>query len=141
MTSAGRLATAFAIVLIASCGGSTVSPGGAPGDAGNPSMDGGGSSSGGGDAGTDGDATADAPAEPPDDGPWPAKHYPIPQMVDFGGPVIASPKIVTVTFQGQPNRDNERAFDDMIGGSAWWSAALAGYGIGAGQGGIYADLP
>ena len=141
MNAVGRIASAVAIVLVASCGGSTVAPtGDAGGGDGGPSTTDGGKMPGS-DGGGPADAAIEAAMEPPDDGPWPAKHYPMPQMVDYGGQVITAAKIITVTFVGDSNRDSERAFDDMIGPSAWWTAVTDGYGIGPGTGGVYAELP
>lgn len=79
---------------------------------------------------------------PPDDGPWPADHYPIPQMTDLGGTVLSMPDVVTVTFVGNSSRDALRAFDDrLVQGSDWWNAITAGYGVGKGRGGTYVELP
>jgi len=92
-------------------------------------------------AAPDGDDGAQG-AEPPDDGPWPADHYPMPQFMNLGGKVLASPKIITVTFVGNASRDALRAFDDqLVQGSDWWKAVTQGYGVGAGTGGVYAELP
>jgi hypothetical protein len=91
-------------------------------------------------AAPDGDDAAQG-AEPPDDGPWPADHYPMPQFINLGGKVLASPKIITVTFVGNASRDALRAFDDQLGGSNWWKAVSQGYGIAPGTGGVYAELP
>lgn len=79
---------------------------------------------------------------PPDDGPWPADHYPIPQMTDLGGSVLSMPNVVTVTFVGNASRDALRAFDDrLVQGSDWWNAVTAGYGVATGHGGVYVELP
>jgi hypothetical protein len=142
MSAVRRLASAVAIVTLAACGGTTV-PAHGNGDDGGASADsGGGNPETGTDGGTtSGDAAAEAAVEPPDNGPWPAMHYPMPQMIDMGGTVMKSAKIITVTFVGNSSRDTWRAFDDMIGPSAWWTAVTDGYGIGPGVGGVYAELP
>jgi hypothetical protein len=92
--------------------------------------------------GSTGDGAAEAAAEPPDDGPWPAAHYPMPLMINEGGSVIATPKIVTVTFTGNPDTAAEQAFDDSFAeGTPWWTAVTAGYNIGAATSGGHYVLP
>lgn len=103
-----------------------------------------------GDAGTDAAAApGDASTQPVDAGidvdttcesQYPAQHYPIPTMKNFGGPVLASPHIVTVTFKGNGNRDAIRKFDDLIVQGAWWKSVTDGFNIGPGTGGTYAEL-
>ncbi|HEY8040568.1 MAG TPA: hypothetical protein VIF15_12270, partial [Polyangiaceae bacterium] len=130
-----RVSMAVALVIAAGCGGSKASGG----DGVQPPSD---------DAGDDAvaasdDGGAEAAPQPPDDGPWPAPHYPMPQFSNLGGQVLASPKVVTVTFVGNANRDALRAFDDqLVQSSPWFGAVTAGYGIAAqGQGGAYVELP
>lgn len=60
------------------------------------------------------------PAFPPD----------LPQLVDNGGSTLRNPVIVTVTFTGDPESAKLEAFGDAIGGSAYWRATTAEYGIG-----------
>jgi len=127
----------FIGVALAFCAACTEPSKGAPSsdDAGPPDADAASMSDDAGD-----DRSGDA-GLPPDDGPWPAPHYPMPQFQNLGGGVLASPKIVTVTFAGAGDRDALRTFDDALGTSAWWSTALAGYGVGPGSGGLYAEMP
>jgi hypothetical protein len=75
-----------------------------------------------------------------DDGPYPAAHYPLPMMKNLGGSVLSAPEIVTVTFKGNANRDTERAFDDSIVTTSWWTTVTDGWNIGPGKGGVYAEL-
>jgi hypothetical protein len=75
-----------------------------------------------------------------DDGPYPAAHYPLPMMQNLGGTVLAAPEVVTVTFKGNTNRDTERAFDDSIVTSSWWTTVTDGWGIAPGKGGVYVEL-
>jgi hypothetical protein len=137
------LAVAAAIASIAACGGSNKGSGGAApsgGDAGAdviaPTEAGGGVEAG------DDDGSAESSVEPPDDGPWPAAHYPIPLMTDNGGPVLAAPELVTVTFVGNPDRDALRTFDSTFAeGTPWWTAVSSGYGVGAVKSGGNVELP
>lgn len=79
------------------------------------------------DASQAGDATD---AGTTDDGPWPAAHYPLPQFVDLGGRVIASPKLVTVTFAGDTHRDALRLFAaQFVADSYWWQDVTQGFGV------------
>jgi hypothetical protein len=70
------------------------------------------------DAGTTG---AFVPAFKPDVG----------QIVSNGGPIIAAPKIVTVTWNADPNQAALETFGDKLGASSYWKATTAEYGIGA----------
>jgi hypothetical protein len=120
--------TVFAVA--AGCGSS--SPNGAtPADGGAPQQ---------GDDGTDAGA--------PDTGPdpheiYPASHPPIPQIRYFGGRVLKSPKIVTVTLAGMnPTiRDYVIDFGAKIGASNYWKTVMDGYGVGAATDGDHRELP
>ena len=81
-------------------------------------------------------------ARPDAHGTYPAPHPPFPEMRNFGGRVLSSPRIVTVTFAGTDAalRDELRAFGDAVTATPWWSTVMSGYGVGAGAGGGYAEL-
>ena len=66
---------------------------------------------------------------------YPAPHTPLPLLVDTGGPILTSPQIVTVTFQGEDPSFQEslEAFGAAITASGWWSAVATEYGIGKGS--------
>lgn len=118
----------FVCALVA-CGGSTIdSNGGATNDGGVT------------DGAAQPDASSDASVADATTG-YAAPHYPFPLMKNFGGPVIADMKIVTVTFVGDADRDAKRAFDDSIVKSAWWTAVTRGYGINPGTSGGHVELP
>jgi len=53
------------------------------------------------------------------------------QIQNNAGPALAAPKIVTVTWQSDPNSAALQAFDDKLVASSWWSV-LKEYGVGAG---------
>src|SRR5262245_24608032 len=57
---------------------------------------------------------------------------PLPQIPSQGGRVIAHVKLVTITFQGDPNEQQIQAFGDWFVQSSWLSEVGAEYGIGAG---------
>jgi hypothetical protein len=152
---AGLLLASGAGLVFAACSG---------GDGGN---------AGAGDAGGDvavvedtGDGVKDAgPDIEQDPNVYPAKHAPIPQVKNFGGPVLDHMKVVTVTFKDEidagapadggadaaddgggatfnkdPLRDTLRQFDDFIVTSDWWHQAVGAYGVKDGTGKLYAEL-
>lgn len=99
-----------------------------------------GGGSGASDAGTPVDAAADvaidAPADALPDISVDASAYPaftpeMPKVVDNGGVILAAPKIVTVTWNDDPNQSLLDAFGDGIGQSAYWQATTSEYGVGA----------
>jgi hypothetical protein len=88
------------------------------------------------------DAAADTGASyDQDPNKYPATHSPLPQLVNHGGSILDKPRIVTVSFTGDASRDKYRAFDDAIVKGAWWTQVMTGFGVSAGTGGIYAELP
>jgi hypothetical protein len=52
------------------------------------------------------------------------------QIVPNGGPIIAAPKVVTVTWNADPNQAALEKFGDTIGASSYWRETTAEYGIG-----------
>jgi hypothetical protein len=73
---------------------------------------------------------------------YPAAHPPIPLAADQGRHLVLSAlRLVTITFAGDGARDQRRAFDDEIVTGDWWRTVTRGYGIGAGKGGLYVELP
>lgn len=144
MRIAGCISIASVLALAAACGsGSNAANTSSGDDAGAAGQGEGGTPVGSHDAASDHASTGDA--APGDDGgdygPYPADHYPLPLMQNFGGAVLSAPKIVTVTFVGDPNRDAERTFDDAVVQGDWWTTVTSGWPIGKGSGGVYAELP
>ena len=85
-----------------------------------------------------GDAPADAGVDlDGDQAPnvFPAKHGPTPQIDNLGGPVLASMKLVTITFQGDAWRVELEAQGDALVTSEWWRVVGAEYGVGPGVSG------
>ncbi len=68
-----------------------------------------------------------------------AAHW-LPSVPFNGGPVLAAPTIVTVTFADDPNRAADEAFDRYVAGSSWLADVGAEYGVGDGRE-VPAELP
>ena len=102
-----RALAALTLTLAVGCGGSSHDP--PRGDAGGLEGE-----------GTDAAAFTEAP------------HGPLPQLKYQGGPLLLTPKIVTVTFDGDANASALETFDDAIVGSAWWTEVTAAFCNGAG---------
>jgi hypothetical protein len=77
--------------------------------------------------------------QPP--GVYPAQHQPIPQMVNVGGPVLADPEIVTVTFAGEAQKGSIGVYTDTVIKSPYWKTVMTGFGVHAGVSGGHAELP
>jgi hypothetical protein len=79
------------------------------------------------------DASADAglpDAGGGDAGPFVVgAHQVYPVVPTNGGPVLASPKLVTVTFAADPQAGGREAFDDWVIGSQWYAAWSPEYGV------------
>lgn len=52
-------------------------------------------------------------------------------------PTIAAPKIVTVTWAGDPNAAALESFGDQLGKSEYWRSTVGEYGIGAATSGLH----
>jgi hypothetical protein len=61
---------------------------------------------------------------------YPAPHPAAPEEVNAGGAVLAHPKIVPITYDGDPYRAQIEAFIAKIGASGFWSTVTAEYGVG-----------
>jgi hypothetical protein len=59
----------------------------------------------------------------------PAAHRPLPQVVSLGGPVMRTPHIVPVFFGADPLRPAIEAYLQALGGSDYWTATTAEYGV------------
>src|SRR5689334_11023580 len=60
----------------------------------------------------------------------PGKHAVPPLIPSQGGPVLAQPKLVTITFADDPNGPMDEAFGDWVMTSSWLAAAQTDYGVG-----------
>ena len=61
-----------------------------------------------------------------------APHAPYPQIPNSGGPTVAAPKLVTITFSGYAYTSTSSSFADWIVTSHWLSVVGSDYGIGPG---------
>ncbi len=73
-----------------------------------------------------------APADAMPDAFGVAAHTAYPQLPDLGGPRLAHPQIVTVTFANDPRAATFEAFASWIVTSDWLAAVGAEYGVGPG---------
>ncbi len=78
------------------------------------------------------DAGKDAPdiGQPSDK--YPAPHAAPPQVIYYGGPVLAAPKLVPVFFSNDDATTVQQLTDfvNKIGGTQYWTAATSEYGVG-----------
>jgi len=82
------------------------------------------------------EAATEAAVEAGPDTGGPSNVYPafpidVPQVTDNGGPILAAPVIVTVTWSTDPDANSYNTFDDAIGASTYWHAINSEYGVGA----------
>jgi hypothetical protein len=61
-----------------------------------------------------------------------APHPPAPQILKGSGQVLANPKFVAVSFNGDPNQAAFDSFLSSLGSSMYWSQVTAEYGVGPG---------
>jgi hypothetical protein len=73
---------------------------------------------------------------------YPASFPTPPQVADFGGPVLASPKFVPVFFPGDdPTTVGQiEDFVNRVGQTSYWTAIVTEYGVGPGVGAPPVDL-
>jgi hypothetical protein len=95
----------FPILVVAACGSST-------------------SSNGDGSSNTSDGGTVEAGSA------FPADHPALPQVVNAGGPVLASPKFIAITFPNDTLATQIADFSSKIGASAYWTSTTSEYGVG-----------
>lgn len=84
------------------------------------------------DAGASSDATPGDTTDAADvEVPFPAPHPASPRVVSSGGPVLASPKVVPIFFQGDTLQGSIESFLDALAKSPYWTATTKEYGVGA----------
>jgi hypothetical protein len=59
-----------------------------------------------------------------------APHPSLPEVVDFGGPVLATPKVLPIVFGGDSQVADVKAFLDEVAASAYWRQTTSEYGVG-----------
>ena len=57
------------------------------------------------------------------------EHEPMPVIPNQGGPVLATPQLVTITFAADPHSAADGAFGDFVVASSWLKTVGADYGI------------
>lgn len=82
------------------------------------------------DAGATGDGGATTPADA--SAPFAAAHSALPIVTDQGGPILANPHLVTITYAGFALDPDVHAFGDFVVASSWLTTVGAEYGVGAG---------
>jgi hypothetical protein len=80
-----------------------------------------------------GTASPDLAEAPPDlaEPRYPSPHTAQPQAQTTGGPVVASPKFVAVSFAGDSSQSDIDGFVAGVVASSYWTSAVAEYGVGA----------
>lgn len=63
----------------------------------------------------------------------PGPHEPFPQLTQLGGPVLAHPRVVSITFPGYVHEAAVRSFGEWVTTSAWLETVGEDYGVGAGS--------
>ncbi len=62
---------------------------------------------------------------------YPADHPPMPKAVTKGGPVMTAPKLVPISFQGDPLESSLDNFvTQLVAAKAYWAGAVSEYGVG-----------
>jgi hypothetical protein len=61
---------------------------------------------------------------------YPAAHPPMPTVVSGGGPTLANPVFIPITFPDDPNQADIVAFTSGIGSTTYWSTIVSQYGVG-----------
>jgi hypothetical protein len=109
-------------LLSTACGGSAHqnTGAGAGSGAGATAGSGGGTASGTGAASGTGGSVSNFPE---------ASHPPLPQVKNFGGPVVATPHIVTITFPGDPYVTQIDDFGAKLGATSYFTNNMAEYGV------------
>ena len=80
------------------------------------------------DGGSTGDATTETTPPPPG---YPAAHAAAPIVETYGGPVLASPKVVPVFFANDADQPMIEQFLTQLATSSYWRATTGEYGVGA----------
>ena len=57
----------------------------------------------------------------------------LPEIVSFGGPVMSAPRIVPITYAGDPLADQIEDFVGSVGCTDYWRSAVSEYGVGEAQ--------
>jgi hypothetical protein len=106
-----RAAVLVFVWLSTACSGNSVVPDSGAADSGSP------------DAGT---ADAGAP-----DASYAASHTAMPQAFKGAGPVMTAPRVIAISFDGDPNQSDVDSFvDELVATTGYWAGATEQYGVG-----------
>jgi hypothetical protein len=61
---------------------------------------------------------------------YPAPHPPMPQVMNFGGPVLSHPRVVPVFYEADPLMPQIETFLTSLTTATYWAGATAEYGVG-----------
>jgi hypothetical protein len=75
-------------------------------------------------------ARSKIPAEDASSDVYPAPHAPLPQAQSSGGPELVSPRLTSITFEGDPSAADLDSYLDALPGTQFWAATMGEYGIG-----------
>jgi hypothetical protein len=71
----------------------------------------------------------------------PATHPPLPIIPNQGGPIVAHPEVVTITWASDPLAPDLEAFDDWMVASSFWQGLMGEWGVGPGTHGKSYRVP
>ena len=123
------------LLLGGACGGTTVQNGISDdgGGGGTPDGSAGDVAPGGQDSGADVLETSTHDVAPlPEAGPFQEAVHSLPNVTDNGGPVLATPELVTITYSTDSNAAFEQALGAFMVQSQWLTTVGQEYGVGAG---------
>jgi hypothetical protein len=61
---------------------------------------------------------------------YPAPHPDAPQVTSLGGPILSHPKVVAITFPGDPYAEEIERFVTALPKSSYWGSVTSEYGVG-----------
>ena len=65
------------------------------------------------------------------DGFTPATHPALPQVVDFGGPVLTAPKVQPIAYASDTGAADVESFLHQLASTSYWGEVTSQYGVGA----------
>jgi hypothetical protein len=100
-----------------------------------PSFDGGSGSEAGSETGSEtgtdaGDGDADAGSVDAASTVYPAFALDAPRLINHGGPILAHPQVVAITWSDDADAPTLEALVDKLGASAYWNSVSCEYGVG-----------
>lgn len=118
------------LVLVACSGAPTGGEINSGGDNGNGNGSGNGNANGNGNGNGSGNGNGNGNSNGGDGAFSIPSHPAMAQLASNGGPVLKSPKVVAVTFDGDPLRTQIEDFASKLGPSEYWKTVVSEYGVG-----------